>query len=90
MLSIKGQKVPLGKKGMCDCCCIELFNSKGFAFLVVPVIPRWVRMGAKVGLLADVVIFVRRVRVAVALMLDGAIFVVSDRNHEKNTAMLMV
>jgi hypothetical protein len=48
------------------------------------------RMGAKVGLLTDVVILVRRVRVAVALMLDGAIFADSDGNHKENTEMMMV
>jgi hypothetical protein len=69
---------------------MELFVSREVDFLVVPVIPRFMRMGAKVGLLTDVVILVRRVRVAVALMLDGAIFADSDGNHKGNTEMLMV
>lgn len=49
-----------------------MVDSKEVDFLVVPVIPRFARMGGNVGLVDDN--FVRRVRIAVFFMLFDAIF----------------
>lgn len=69
---MKGSKLPRGKKGDMDC-LLEVVDSKGVDFLVVPVMPRLARIGVNVALV-EFVNFVRNVRMAVLAMLFDAIF----------------